>query len=159
MDEKLLQIIDESIRLELNVSNVYRIFSSLFTEHCNFWWQLAIEEKNHAALLKSVKECFVPIKKVPVGMMSPDLKLLKDTNSKIEMLIKEYRVNPPTLENAFNIAYNLEQSAGEVHYQTFMKKIENQCVEKIFQQLNGDDRDHAQRIFSYMENMQDLGKL
>ena len=150
MDERLLQIIDESIQLELNVSHVYKMFSSLFSEHRDFWWQLVIEEKNHASLLKSVKECFVPIKMVPIGLLSPDLKVLKDTNDKIEKLVKEYEIDPPSLKKAFNTAYSLEQSAGEIHFQTFMKKSENYRVEKIFRELNGDDRDHAQRIFSYM---------
>jgi rubrerythrin len=157
VDERILQIIDESIQLELNVSNVYKIFASLFSEHRNFWWRLVIEEKNHAALLKSLQECFVPVKMVPVCLLCPDLKMLKDTNDKIEMLVKEYKVDPPSLKKAFDTAYNLEQSAGEIHYQTFMQKLTNQRVEKIFQELNGDDKDHAQRILSYMDCTQSQG--
>jgi hypothetical protein len=150
MDKRLLQIVDESIQLELNVSDLYKLFSYTFQEHRDFWWRLVIEEKNHAALLKSVKECFAPIGMVPIGLLFPDLKLLKDTNNKIEMLVAKYKLDPPSRKEAFDTAYQLEQSAGEMHYQTFMERKGVDKVEKIFRELNGDDRDHAQRIHLQM---------
>ncbi len=152
MDKRLLQMVDESIQLELNVSDLYKLFSSMFPEHRDFWWRLVIEEKNHAALLKSVKECFAPMGMVPMGFLFPDLELLKDTNNKIEMLVIKYKRDPPSLKEAFNTAYLLEQSAGEIHYQTFMERKEDNKVEKIFRELNGNDRDHALRIHSQMSS-------
>ncbi len=157
MDKKLVQIIDESIYLELNVSRLYRIFAFAFSEYYIFWWRLVMEEQNHAALLKSVKECFVPINRVPIDLLAPEAELLKDSNNKIELLIKAYELNPPSLTEAFNTAYAVEQSAGEIHYQTFMEKRPEQPVEKIFQKLNGDDKDHAQRIISFMSPFQGGG--
>lgn len=150
MSEKLLQILDESIRLELSVANLYKIFSSFFQEYRGFWWRLVIEEQNHAALLRSVKECFIPINMIPTGLLSPDLQLLKDTNKTIERMVEKYKTDHLSLEEAFNIAYKLEKCAGEIHYQTYMEKKDEPRVEKIFQELNGDDKDHAMRILLQM---------
>lgn len=154
MNGKYLRIIDESIRLELNISDIYRIFSSTFLEHCNFWWQLAIEERNHAALLKSTKECFAPMEMVPADLVFPDLELLKSTNDRLELMIEKFSLTPPSQEKAFITAYELEKTAGEMHYQKFMDKKGDYKIEKIFQDLNGHDKDHAQRILSRMSQYQ-----
>ena len=44
MNKKLSQLIDESIKLELNVAKIYMFFSDTFPEDSNFWWQLGLEE-------------------------------------------------------------------------------------------------------------------
>ncbi len=152
MDKELSKIIDESIMLELNVSELYTIFSSAFSEHAGFWWKLALEEKNHAALIRSGIEHYEPVNKFPTDLISSKLSVLEDTNTKIVLLVKEYTSNTPSEEEAFNIALEFEQSAGEIHYQTFMKKGEAETISRIFEKLNGDDKDHANRIRTYMNN-------
>jgi hypothetical protein len=49
-------IADESINIEFNISELYLIFHRAFSEHEDFWWQLALEEKNHAGLIKTAKQ-------------------------------------------------------------------------------------------------------
>jgi len=43
MDKKLSEMIDEAIKVELNVSTIYEIFSKSFVEDSDFWSQLVIE--------------------------------------------------------------------------------------------------------------------
>ena len=45
---------------------------------------------------------------------------------------------------------SLSLSAGEVHYQDFMDKDQNSVLNKTFQKLNQDDKNHAARLCSYM---------
>ena len=56
MDDKFLKLIEEAIRLELNIAELYMLFYRQFDQDAQFWWQLVIEEENHAALLKTVQQ-------------------------------------------------------------------------------------------------------
>ena len=66
-------------------------------------------------------------------------------------LINKFNQKPPTREKALSTAYKLENSAGELHFQQFMNTESDDTVAKVFQHLNADDKDHAERIFKYAE--------
>ncbi len=151
MYEKLSQLIDESIQLELNVAELYKIFDEAFPEDADFWSKLHMEEENHAALIRGVAETYDLSVGFPSDMLDPSLQNLKNVNSKIVSLIVEYRSNPPSRETAFNVALELEQSSGEIHFQIFMEKESNDRIVQIYQQLNKEDKDHDARLRSYME--------
>ena len=151
MYEKLPQLIDESIQLELNVAELYKIFDEAFPEDADFWSKLHMEEENHAALIRGVAETYDLSVGFPSDMLDPSLQNLKNVNSKIVSLIVEYRSNPPSRETAFNVALELEQSSGEIHFQIFMEKESTDRIVQIYQQLNKEDKDHDARLRSYME--------
>ncbi len=152
MNKDFATLIDESIRLELHVADLYSLFEKLFLEDAAFWWRLVLEEKNHAALIRSGKEHFEPFGKFPHDLLAPVLQELKDTNSRLETLIKKYKEASPSREEAFNVALMIEKSAGEMHFQEFINKKDNSTIRKIFMRLNNDDKDHAKRISFYMES-------
>ena len=152
MKKELLQLLDESIRLELNVAEIYNVFCAAFSEDADFWWKLLLEEKNHAALLQSGKDRFIPKDAFPKELISSSLEHLQGANKELVALIKKYRVTPPSREATFNIALKLEQSAGEIHLQKFMEKKSESKLDEIFQRLSGDNKDHATRIRSYMKS-------
>ena len=152
MGKDLTTLIDESINLELNVANLYLLFHELFQEDRSFWWKLIMEEEGHAALLRSGKELFLPRNKFPHDLIDDRLRLLVDTNSRVHSLIEECEINPPSREEAFNIAFSLENSAGELHFQRFMDGEPSSKMDAIFQELNKDDKNHAERISSYMNS-------
>ena len=149
-DKSLL--FDESIQLELNVAKLYETFYHAFPEDAHFWWKLVLEEKNHASLLQSGKDRFEPLGEFPIEMMSPSIQELKSVNSEIQDIIKKYQDTIPSREDAFNIALKLEQSAGELHFQQFMEKESESELDKIFQRLNRDDKDHAVKLRGYMNS-------
>jgi hypothetical protein len=151
MNEKLELIIEESLQLELNVSELYMVFHAAFPEDGAFWWGLLLEEENHASLVRSIKESFLPESDFLNEMFFLSYEELKKANTKLRSLIREFRDNAPSREDAFNIALKIEQSAGEVHFQEFIDKKEKSKIGKIFEQLNQGDKDHAKRIRSYME--------
>ncbi|MBT8762374.1 hypothetical protein KFV02_00305 [Desulfohalobiaceae bacterium Ax17] len=151
MQEEFSLLIDESIQLEHNIAKLYTIFHATFPEDADFWWQLVLEEKNHAALIRAGKESFAPIGKFPVELLSSSLQKLRDANKKAVALARKCLDTPPSREEAFNIALEFEQSAGEIHFQRFMEKKTDVQLIKIFQKLNKDDKNHATRLRSYME--------
>lgn len=151
MDSDINEIIDESVKLELNVSRLYSIFYDFYLEDSDFWWELQMEEKNHASLLKSIKEFFVPYGKIPEGLLVKELETLKQSNLEIESIIQQVIDNTPTREECFDIALELEHSASETHYQMFMDTNTGDKFSEVIQTLNREDKDHALRIENYIK--------
>lgn len=151
MKENLREFIEESIQIELNVGSLYRLFQGCCPDDSSFWWQLSLEEDNHAALIRSGKECFLPVGEFPYDILSESLEQLKKTNKQINEILDSFKEKLPSREEAFNTALKLEESAGEIHYQKFMSDSQKILINEIFQKLNSDDKDHAERIREYME--------
>ena len=102
MKKELLQLFDESIQLEHNVAELYKIFCAAFPEDADFWWKLVLEEKNYASLLQSGKDSFAPKTAFPKGLISSSFEHLQGANKKLVTLIKKYRATPPPREATFN---------------------------------------------------------
>lgn len=151
MPNNLSELLDESIALELNVSEVYLFYHRTFPEDGNFWWQLFLEEKNHASLLRSVKEIFLPLGIVPEQVVKSHIDTLTKSNRKIAELLESYQKKTPSMEEAYRTAVELEETTGELHYQTLMTEIHDAKLIKILKKLNGDDKDHATRIRKLLE--------
>jgi ferritin len=153
MSEDLIKLAQEAMRLEYNVSKLYMIFRDAYPQDAAFWWQLVIEEGNHAALIKSGISYFMPAELFPDGML-PAMEEMQEANKELESLIEKYAANPPSRETAFSVALKTEMSAGEIHFQNTMTKSADSKVLEMFQKLNQDDKDHAKRIRAYMKENQ-----
>jgi hypothetical protein len=151
MDQSIFAFIDEAVKIELNMSRLYSIFSEYIDEDRAFWNRLETEERNHAALLKTAKE-FVNFNKFPNNLVPENLEALVESNRLILETIDQFIGNPGR-EMAFSLAIELEKSAGEVHFQHFMEEKPNDKVAEIFQQLNRSDKDHAERISLYWQEV------
>ncbi|MDH3974107.1 MAG: hypothetical protein OEV42_07495 [Deltaproteobacteria bacterium] len=151
MSNDLNELFDEAINMELNAARLYELFRDILPDDSLFWGQLAVEEKNHTALLQDGRERFYPMGKFPIEVFPSSITSLLWANRGVVFLIDKYRERPPSREEAFNTALSLEQAAGEAHFQQFMEKGPATKVEEIFKELNRNDRDHAKRIRSYME--------
>ncbi len=150
MNKKLSQLIDESIKLELNVAKTYMFFCDTFPEDSDFWRKLVLEEENHADIIELGRVTFLLSLQFPSEFLASSVQMLYKTNSKLISILNEYNKKPPPREKAFNIALDIEQSAGEIHYQLAMEKSTTSSIMKIFQGLNKDDKDHINRIRTYM---------
>jgi hypothetical protein len=149
MDEQTKSIIDASIQLENNVASIYSIFYATFEQHAEFWWQLHLEERNHAALMRTVRDYFQPIGIFPKQMLCDNLEQIDECNRRMQELIHRYNDQPPDETEAFNIALQLEQSACETHYHDFVTS--DNPLSGLFRRLNKDDIDHFNRIKDYMK--------
>jgi len=152
MKNKIFALAEESIKIEQNVSEIYFLFHILFPDDSDFWLKLVLEEESHATLIKNGIDMFEPINAFPHGILANNLRMLKETNKKLNSILKQFKDTHPSRELAFNTALDIELSAGELHFQNFQNKVHPSSFENIFQQLNGDDKDHAKRIRSYMRN-------
>ena len=152
MHAELKQLVDEAINLELNACHLYRIFSEAFPEDAGFWWQLSMEESNHAALLKTGVDYFMDQGLFPYEMLAQRLDDLQAINHELNELIQQFTGDPPTRQIAFWTAMKVERSAGEAHFQNMMSNCQGLKMLELFQKLNGDDKDHAERITAYMKS-------
>ena len=153
MGGNLVQLAEEAMRLEYNVSKLYMIFRDAYPQDAAFWWQLVIEESNHAALIKSGLDYFIAEGFFPEEMF-PSLDELQEVNAQLQPLLETYADCPPSREMTFHVALQAELSAGEVHFQETMAKAPDSEVLAMFQKLNQDDKDHADRIRAYMKENQ-----
>jgi hypothetical protein len=149
-ESDLLKLANEALQLEYNVSELYLIFRDAYPEDAGFWWQLVIEENNHAALIKSGRDYFIPEGVFPYEIF-PSMDELQKANKVLLSLLDKYNNYPPTREEAFNLALKTELSACEIHFQRTMTKSTNSKALSLFQKLNQDDKDHAKRIRAYMK--------
>jgi len=152
MDQVIKLFLKESVEMELNVGEVYQIFSVKFPQDYNFWWKISMEEMNHAALIESVNDIFFT-----EGILTPEeiekqTEVLHNLNLIVKNRIEHYKLVPPTRAEAFKYGFELENSAGEFHFQFFMTSESNSQMTKIFQTLNGNDINHAKRIAKYMKD-------
>ena len=111
-----LQLANEAIQIEHYVSDLYMIFYGSFPEDAQFWWRLGLEEKNHASHLTSGVNDYTQKELFPMEMVGPSLQDMVQMNEKSVSLISQCRKDPPSRETAFQIALDVENSAGEVHF-------------------------------------------
>ncbi len=145
------QHLEESIKLELNLANLYTFFNDNFPEDEDFWWQLAMEERGHAALLQQEKKQPQPLQFFPENLLAGNLQTLFEANERVSALIASFTEKLPSRFAAFSSALEMELSAGESHFQEFLDSPDSSYSANLFKQLNQQDRDHAERIRSYMK--------
>ena len=151
MDKQLSRILDESIQLELSVADLYLSLCHAFAEDKDFWSQLAEEEGNHAALLRSGKLESLDEGQFPAKILTTNLDALIKVNKEIKELVKQHKQKPPSSRaSAFEIAIKVEESTGEIDFSCFIEQEADSPALKLFRRLNRDDRDHARRIRNYM---------
>lgn len=151
MTIKLIEAIELSICIEYNISAIYTFFHEYFPEDSEFWSKLALEEKNHATLFESSIDILKSSNQFPQDLIVHDIKTLEKDNKKTLDLVYQYKSLPPSREQAFNTALELENTETEQQYQEFMISQSGNQIEHIFREINQADKDHAARILKYME--------
>jgi hypothetical protein len=149
MNEIIKRFLEESVALELNIGDLYQLFSAKFPEDYHFWWIISIEEMNHAAIIESIDDIFFTESILPPDSIEYQAKELHKMNLYVKEQIEQSKFDLQTRSEAFKIGLELENSVGESHFELFMTANPNSIVMKIFQKLNGDDINHAKRMESY----------
>ena len=152
MNHTLEQLIDESIKLELNVADLYKIFLNTFPEDSELWSKLIREEEKHADLIQSMKGTFLFPSQFPSNLLASSMETLQETNKRLISILKKYSKEPPLRESAFDIALDIERTSGEFNFQLASEKSPDSGIMKIFQALNKDCRNHTEKIITYMHS-------
>lgn len=146
------EFLEESIKLERHIGDIYYLFAQIFTEDKIFWSRLSEEEDKHANVLEGLRPWAAMKLKID-QLLLPDFKELKIRNAAVKEVFEMARKHSPTREIAYNAAYQLELTASEIHYQKLItEKTDNKLV-KSMQQLNGEDKNHLKRIKRRMDKL------
>jgi phosphate uptake regulator len=145
------ELIEESILLEQNVAELYRIFSESGAEDTDFWLGLSREEQSHAQLIRDARDAFTLRGKFPETLLADSIDEIRQANARIRSLIEQFTRQPPGRRQALETAVRIENESGESHYTRFMEEEAGSAVQTVFQQLNRQDRDHEERIRERLE--------
>lgn len=136
-------IMKEAVQIELNMCDLYLLYKDLFPEDREFWKKIAKEEKEHASILDLLLE--LP-DLMPTDLLYFNKGDMKNLNKKIKEAKDQYKDTPPTKQEAYQFAIDLENAAFELHYQKLMDKEPCTNTVSTLQKLNHGDKDHADRI-------------
>jgi hypothetical protein len=150
MDEVVKLFLEESVALELNIGDLYQLFSVKFPVDHEFWWKISIEEMNHAAIIESINDLFLNESILPPEFIEKQTEDLRGMNLYLLDKIEQFKIDPPSRLSALKFASELENSIGESHFEIFMTAKPNSTLVKVLQKLNGDDINHAKRVESYI---------
>jgi len=150
-DDLVQTFLNEARRLEVLVADLYTIFKKSFPEDYNFWHQLALEEKDHAALIDAIKANPNLSNQFVSGFAPGLLQDIQKINELLSSLIVKFTGEKQARKTAFDTAITVEKSAGEINYQNFMTQETDSWIIKGLQHINEYDRDHLNRIEEYMK--------
>jgi hypothetical protein len=150
MNKMLEDAINNSIKLELLIHDLYMLFHKMNPEDSAFWEELALEERNHSILLKKSKPFLSLGNGYPAELVANDMDQLTNSINYTNSAIVNFKQNPDRL-SSFKIALEIEELTGEVYYQNFFAKSPESELAKLFNTLNGYEKDHYARIQNYMK--------
>ena len=149
MDRKITEILDESIKQELLVSDFYDLFETIFREDREFWYKLSQEELNHSAILQAERDEFYEVGLLPEKLVLADSEKLQEQNILLADLLNQLKVSPPSIEQAFSIGYCLERAIIETIYRSCLEEYPETRALRIFQYMVGEERAHIERIVQH----------
>ena len=146
MENQYTPLFNEAIRVERNIAAFYALCATHFKDDQLFWQMLSEEEEHHAKILESGLELLLEQNLFPDAILDLDIKELKETNSMLEEKIAESKERMPDKKDAYTYALELEQASLEFFFQQTVSDKADKKATKIFDNLVGFDKDHAQRI-------------
>lgn len=143
------------IDFESAISEIYMEFSRMFPNDKEFWWRIAMEEKNHAAIIQSGRDVFNSMGLFPVELTSLSVGYLKEALEEKKTLLSRVKEQPQNLtrKKAVAIAIKIEERDIENIFQELMKIHPELKSIKVFQTLNKETCDHAVRLLRYLDSI------
>lgn len=151
--EHLEELINLSFQMEMKAAELYRLFSENSLEDKDFWWELHLEEIGHARIIREAKDNFLHRGVFPFDMLCASIEKIQHDNARAELFIEQAKAAIPSRRGAFEIAFALEHSASELHFDLFMKQKADEPLVSVLQQLNQADKNHIKRIRARMEEV------
>jgi hypothetical protein len=148
IDSQIVELFNESLRMEGKVASLYRLFARQFPEDRSFWDGLSDEEEYHAAVIQSGRDYFFADNLFPLEALEPNLLNLRATNTGLDGFIEQNTKTPPLRSGAFMQAMLLEGSSGEYYFQLALDIPGKTSALQLLRTLAGGEKNHAQRIFN-----------
>jgi len=144
------ETVELMIDLETQVGKIYSMFAEQFCEDRDFWARLAEEEMEHASLLRTHLEFLVESKPVFDSLAPEKKETFLAVHRRITAILAEIKTVQVTRMDAHSVALQIEQSAGEAHFQETIERDDPRVPVAVFANLASADKDHARRIQEHM---------
>ena len=154
MDKNITEILNESIKQELLVSDFYALFETTCREDSEFWYNLSQEELNHSAILQAERDEFYEAGLLPEELVLADLKTLQEQNYLLSDFLGILKISPPSIEQALSIGFCLEGAITETVFRSCLKEYPETRALRIFQFMVGEERAHIEKILQYASEME-----
>lgn len=144
----LKDIIEVAIDIELVVADLYDTFASNFSddEELSLFWRLYAEaERYHAATIRVHQAAFAQGDVVDGDAFPTEMSESLAFVDKVKQWIADYQATPPTVEQAFEVARTIENSAAEIHGRTQFFRLYPQFRE-LFVSMVEEDLGHRHML-------------
>ncbi len=151
-------LIRKMISLEKNIGLLYSYFQDKYPEDRVFWKKIAAEEIKHATLIETHAEFILDSKEFFCSLLEVSEETLEKINSKVTDVIENIDQHIKAREDTLLVALQLEQAAGELHYQNTVKQNDSENTPlplTLFNKLAAYDKDHSERILQYLAEIQE----
>ena len=149
MDSKIAEILDESIRQELLVSEFYSLFEATFRKDSDFWYRLSQEELDHGAILKAERDQLYAAGLLPEQLVVADPETLRKQNFLLADYLERLKSSPPSIEKALSIGFCLERTITETIFRSCLETATRTRALRLFQLMVGEEYEHIQRILHH----------
>jgi hypothetical protein len=141
------EVVEEAIRYEHNLAELYNEFSSLFDQDTELWWGLSVSEKEHAMLLESGRALFRD--EFARDTVPADLEAMRASNASLESILEGLRSETPSRVEAFRISLDLERDANELTLHRILRIDAEQQADEIVTRIRREDSAHEEAVRDY----------
>jgi len=134
--------------IELGVAGIYKTFSELLPGDKDLWYELAMEEENHASILV-IGSKYNEIGELPDYMVPDSLPAMKETIKLVKETEKRALSEPPTLRAALDMSLKLEKTKEESYLPEILAKETDSEVVSRLKRLLTDTKQHIRKIMDY----------
>ncbi len=130
--------------MELDISNLYKLFAEKFPSHRHFWEELSTDETQHAAYIKKLSTYIMQ------GLIFLDEKKTKTFTIKfiidgIKSTYAKTKANELTIINALAYSLNLEDSIIENKFYEYLS-THGQNITFLLSQIKRETTEHARKV-------------
>jgi rubrerythrin len=136
--------------LERVIGQLYRTYAKKFPSEYSFWMQLSNEEEEHAGLIKDLG---IEVKRSNLSFNNKrfNINAIQTTILYIQKKISQARDSSMTEQNAYNIAWDIENGLLEKNFfKTF--KTDQPGLKNVLTKLIHDTEEHRNRIIQKKNN-------
>jgi hypothetical protein len=149
MESELSTRILACIEVESTAAEIYHLFGKMFPEARQFWYDLAMEEENHASIL-AIGWGLSRVGRLPEHAVPESLPLIRKSLELAQEIKKKAEAGEVTLKEALEMSVELESAITEKYFSEVMtKETDSSAIEKL-QRLVTDTESHIKKIRDFM---------
>ena len=150
MSDPLEALLDEAIRHEQIVAQLYFEFFQAFPDDADLWWTLSVEESGHAGLLEAGRKVFGS--EYGEEILPTRVEYLREANRMLEKLLEQMKEQPLSREAACQIALEIETTTDGMIFENALQPAQDADAPTISERIRRDDQRHAAKIRAYMKD-------